>query len=120
MVVNKEVNMFTGRATKHLLASICLLAAAGFSTAASAWTVLYTNNDGQLETAYIQCTNGKQFPLSRWIYKNANKYQRLWVWDAGKSTSMGSNAVHLGHCNQSGHYDLGAKASYFCSCIGSN
>ena len=85
---------------------------------AFAWNVMYTNNDGKLETAYIQCENGKQFALSRWVYKDADRYKRLWTWDPGKSMGN-SNSPHLGKCDQNGHYDLGVKASHFCSCIGS-
>ncbi|MEA3457565.1 MAG: hypothetical protein U9R21_02685 [Candidatus Thermoplasmatota archaeon] len=84
---------------------------------ANAWKILYTNNDGKLEKAYIECDNGKQFVLFRWIYKGANKYQRLWVID-----SHGSNITvyESQKCEGNrGHYDLGAKASRMCRCLGS-
>jgi len=98
-----------------LLALAFAVFSAGYSAnSAFAWTILHLENDGKLETAYIKCDNGKQIALHRWIYPKATKYQRLWV----KSSSV--SQTWMGNCSNNGHYQLGAKASDICGCLGSN
>ncbi len=80
-----------------------------------AFKIVYSGNDGKLETAIIECDNGKQFTLMRWIYKEANKYQRLWVKASGLTSNL--SGYESQKCYGSGHYDLGQKAAQFCKCL---
>ena len=90
---------------------------------ASAWKVLNQDNDGKLKIAYIQCDNGKTFPLHSWVKPHGD---HRWVYSSSTAASMGSgrniaNIVGNYKCSTSEkHWQLGVMASYFCGCIGSS
>lgn len=103
-----------------LLWSLLLISFFSSINQALAWKVMYKDDDGKLETAWVECDNGKQFALSRWIYENANKYQRMWHRDSGKMASSNSTNVsfYATSCQtDSGHYDLGTYATKMCKCL---